>query len=149
MTANARRLQLLKEALRLMHRAAKVLEKSFEECQQISGKKEYSEAQMGALELLSTRFSRLADFLIRRIFRLIDELDLEQPGPILDIINRAEKKGLIAEADAFIEIWMLRNKISHEYVEEVMAKIFREVVRLVPSLLDAVRRVDDYASRYG
>ena len=103
---------------------------------------------MDRLELLSIRFSRLVDFMIQRIFRLIDEIDLDSTGTIRDVINRAEKKGLIEDADQFIQARILSNKIAHEVVESVMAEIFKETERLTPALLDAARRVDNYTQRY-
>lgn len=100
---------------------------------------------MDKLELLSSRFSRLTDFMIQRIFRLIDEIELELPGgTVRDIINRAEKKELIENADSLIQARILRNRIAHEYVEKVMTEIFEETIRLVPILLDAVKRTDAY-----
>jgi uncharacterized protein YutE (UPF0331/DUF86 family) len=139
---------LLNQEIQLMHRAGVVLEKSFNECQQAKEKKGYPLEGMDQLELLSSRFSRLTDFMVQRIFRLIDKLDLEIEGTIRDAINRAEKKGLIAEAETFIQARILRNRIAHEYVDEVMTEIFEEAVRLVPMVLDSVKRVSEYVQRY-
>lgn len=141
-------LALLQQELRLMHRAAQAVERSWEACEEIHQTPSYALEEMDCLELLSSRFSRLVDFMIQRIFRLIDEIDLEEMGTVRDRIHRAEKKGLIIAADPFIEARLLRNKIAHEYVEAVMKEIFQEAMRLVPLLLDAVHRVDNYVLRY-
>lgn len=58
----------------------------------------------------------MSDFLIVKIFRLIDILELEKPGSVIDRINRAEKRGIIDSAESFKDILRLRNDISHEYV---------------------------------
>jgi hypothetical protein len=142
------KLKLLWQDLDLMHKAAEALERSWLECRTVCDKENYPVEEIDRLELLSSRFSRLADFMIQRIFRLIDEIDLESPGTVRDLINRAAKKDLIEDADAFIQARILRNKIAHEYVEKVMNEIFEETVRLVPMLFDAVRRVDLYVQRY-
>lgn len=141
-------LQILQKELVLMHKAAEALERSMKQLPKLDHKLKYSFDEVDSLELLSSRFSRLTDFLIQRIFRLIDEIDLDPPGTVRDIINRAEKKGLIDNADILIESRILRNKIAHEYVESVMTEIFMETVRLVPVLLDAVHRIDVYTRRY-
>lgn len=141
------KLDILEKELKLMHRAAEVLKKSWTTCQKIKNKQPLME-EMDSLELLSSRFSRLTDFMIQRIFRLVDEIDLEVPGTVRDTINRAEKKGLIENADAFVEARILRNKIAHEYVEQVMSEIFKEAMLLVPAVLDAVQRIDIYTRRY-
>ena len=64
-----------------------------------------------ALALLSARFARVSDILVQKIFRLIDILDLEDSGTVLDRINRAEKKDLVGSAREFIEIRELRNRV--------------------------------------
>lgn len=141
-------LTILKKELNLMNLAAKALERSWQECQKLGHKTTYPIEEMDSLELLSSRFSRLSDFMIQRIFRLIEELDLDSSGTVRDTINRAEKKGLIESSDLFIQARILRNKIAHEYVEKVMTEIFEEAIRLVPALLDAVQRVNIYSQRY-
>lgn len=139
---------LLQSDINVMHKAAKALELSWKGCRLLASNKKSTQANMDALELLSSRFARLTDFLIQRIFRLIDQIDLETEGTVRDIIHRAEKKLLIDSADEFIEARLLRNKIAHEYAAEVMTEIFLAAVRLVPMLLDATKRVEAYAARY-
>lgn len=148
MTSDLKKIELLKQDLDLMLRAAKVLEKSWKECQKCADRLSYPLEELDRLELLSSRFSRLTDFMVQRIFRLIDEIDLEQPGTARDIINRAAKKGMINDPDSFIEARILRNKIAHEYVEKVMTEIYQKAVDLVPALLDSVKRVEIYTKKY-
>src|SRR5262245_59177298 len=147
MTSDFKKIELLGRELDLMHRAAKVLKRSWEECQAFGDQISYPIEELDRLELLSSRFSRLTDFMIQRIFRLIDEIDLEQPGTARDIINRAAKKGMIDNPDFFIEARILRNKLAHEYVEKVMTEIYRKAMELVPAVLDAVERVDAYSKK--
>lgn len=142
-------LQLLKKEAELMNKAALALERSWEECQGIAINRAFSiDEDLDRLELLSSRFSRLTDFMVQRIFRLIDAIDLESSGTIRDIINRAEKKGLVENADAFIDARILRNRIAHEYVEQVMKEIFEQTAGLVPLLLNAVKRTNAYIRKY-
>lgn len=148
MTNDQKKIALLKQELDLMHRAAKILEKSWKECQKFGNQDSYPVEEMDKLELLSSRFSRLTDFMVQRIFRLIDDIDLETPGTARDIINRAAKKEMIEDSDSFIEARILRNKIAHEYVEEVMTDIYQKAMHLVPALLDSVKRVDSYTKKY-
>lgn len=148
MTSDSKKIELLQQELDLMHKAALVLERSWVECQKFGDQLSYPVEELDRLELLSSRFSRLTDFMVQRIFRLIDEIDLEQPGTARDIINRAAKKGMIDNADSFIEARILRNKIAHEYIEKVMTEIYQKALELVPTLLDSVKRVDVYTKKY-
>lgn len=149
MNQNQKLLKILREELVLMHKASDALKRSWHECQSMRSERISTEEVMDRLELLSSRFSRLTDFMIQRIFRLIDEIDLDPSGTVRDVINRSEKKGLIDNADVFIQARILRNRIAHEYVERVMNEIFEETIRLVPALLDAVVRIEAYVKKYG
>jgi hypothetical protein len=100
--------------------------------------------QLERLESLTSRFARLADLLIQRIFRLVDEIELTGGGSILDRIYRAEKRGW-ANAAELIKIRELRNLISHEYATEKMLEIYAAVATLSPALLAAVPKVIAYA----
>jgi hypothetical protein len=90
----------------------------------------------------------LSDILIQKIFRLVDELDLDSHGTIRDRINRAEKKELIVSSDIFIEIRMIRNEIAHEYLPEAIHDIFGKVLALTPHLLEGVERTIRYCKKY-
>ena len=141
-------LLLLQKELELLRNAARVLGYSYEKCSRIGIKEEYDDDELDKFESLTSRFARLGDILIQKIFRLIDELDLDAAGTVRDRINRAEKKGLIDSADVFIEIRMLRNDIAHEYVPEEIIELFKKVLKATPVLISSVARVEHYCIRY-
>ncbi|MFC1585953.1 nucleotidyltransferase substrate binding protein, partial [Fibrobacterota bacterium] len=74
------------------------------------------------------------------VFRIIDEIELENEGTVRDRINRAEKRGLIDEAEQFIEIRRLRNKISHDYDQAAIENIFKRTLILSSVLLKSVEK---------
>lgn len=86
----------------------------------------------------------MADLLIQRIFRLVDEIELTGGGSILDRIYRAEKRGW-ANAAELIRIRELRNLIAHEYATEKMLEVYGAVAAMSPVLLAAVPKVISYA----
>ena len=92
---------------------------------------------------LTSRFARLADLLIQRIFRLIDDIELTGASTILDRIFRAEKRGFGAASD-IIKIRELRNIIAHEYNGDKMEEIYHVVAMLSPALLVIVARTIAY-----
>ena len=137
------KLTLLQKQLQQMHKASAGLDWSLQRClplatQQLSAEDEEK------FETLTARFARMSDILIQKIFRLMDEIDLESPGTVRDRINRAEKKGLIESARDFVVIRELRNAIAHEYEEEALASIHSEVLRLTPKLLATPEKVQTY-----
>ena len=141
-------LQLLKQQLTLLDNAASVLKFSEEKCQVIGIKEEYTPDELDRFESLTSRFARLCDILLQKIFRLVDELDLEAQGTVRDRINRAEQKGLIKNAEQFIECRALRNDIAHEYVPENVLVIFQKVLEITPDLLESVETVKAYCEKY-
>jgi len=106
---NQKLLTLLEQQLAILDNASSVLKFSQEKCTAIGIKEEYTPDELDRFESLTSRFARLCDILLQKIFRLIDELDLETQGSLRDRIYRAEKKGLIENAEQFIECRMLRN----------------------------------------
>lgn len=97
---------------------------------------------------MTSRFSRVTDFIFQKILLIIDELELELPGSIQDRINRAEKKGFIENADLFAEIRILRNEIVHEYTPEEIKEIFKKVLEYTPHVIKCARAILDYCRKY-
>ena len=139
---------LLDEQLGLLENAAKILEYTYNNVKNIDINENCNQDEIDQLELLSYRFARLSDILIKKIFRLIERIDLDDEGTIRDTLNKAEKKGLINSAETFTEIRILRNDFAHEYIPEAMTEIFVDVFNLTPELLDSVERVQQYCNKY-
>lgn len=139
---------LLINELNLLKDAKEVLLYSFNKCSAIGIKETYEPEELESFESFTGRFARLSDILIQKIFRLVDELDLDSQGTIRDRINRAEKKKLIVSSDVFVEIRMVRNDIAHEYLPEAIHGIFEKVLSLAPHLFDSVERTITYCAKY-
>ena len=139
---------LLEKELQILSDAKEVLVYSFTKCSKIGIKATYEPEELESFESLTGRFARLSDILIQKIFRLVDQLDLDFEGTVRDRINRAEKKELIASSDVFVQIRMLRNDIAHEYLPEAIQEIFIKVLELTPQLLDGVARTVKYCEKY-
>ena len=139
------KIELLQEELDGLQLAAGHLQYSVERCRDLIGKDTLPPEQLERLESLTSRFARLADLLIQRIFRLLDEIELIDSGSILDRIYRAEKRGW-ANASELINIRELRNLIAHEYAADKMLEIYEAVATMSPILLAAVPKVSEYAN---
>ena len=140
------KIELLQEELAGLHLAAGYLQYSMGRCQGLIGQEGLPPEQLERLESLTSRFARLADLLIQRIFRLVDEIELTGGGTLLDRIYRAEKRDW-ASAVELIRIRELRNLIAHEYATEKMLEVYSAVAVMTPVLLAAVPRVIAYARK--
>ena len=100
--------------------------------------------ELESYEALTSRFARLSDLVVQKVFRYLDAYELEESGTVRDRINRADKRGVISSAQDFVHIRMLRNEIAHEYKAESIYDIFVRVMVLIPFLLDSVDRIAGY-----
>ncbi len=139
---------LLKAELSLLDNATEVLKYSYDACVKIDIKEQYTLDELDRFEAFTSRFARLSDIVIQKMFRLIDDIDLEDSGTVRDRINRAEKKNLIENADIFIQIRIVRNDIAHEYNAENLKDIFKKVLELTPYLLGSIKNIKEYCQKF-
>jgi uncharacterized protein YutE (UPF0331/DUF86 family) len=140
----ADKIELLREEMINLELAATHLQYSLTRSQQLVDRATWSLEELERLESLTSRFARLADLLVQRVLRLIDDLELTPQGSVLDRIQRAEKRGWMTEARQLVRICELRNLIAHEYASAKMPEIYRAVVALTPFLLAVIPQVKIY-----
>ena len=139
--------QMLNAQLQLMDKSKLKLAESIVQCEKINLDQRLGDKDEIFFEALTARFSRLNDYLIQKIFRTLDTIDLEDTGTVRDRINRAEKKAWIDSADEFIKIHTMRNIIAHEYTDEEVLEIYKNVLKLAPILLKTCDNIKTYVRR--
>ncbi len=137
---------IFKNDISELEKAADILRYSYEKCIKVDLMEGLDQDTLESFEALTSRFARLSDLLIQKVFRTIDMIELESSGSVRDRIYRAEKKKLIESADVLIDIRFLRNEIAHEYKSETIHVIFEKVLFLSPLLLENVDLTVKYAS---
>jgi len=136
--------QLLRESLETLSESLRWLKRSCSICVEIGIKEEYLEEEFDAFETFTSRFARTVDIILQKVLRSIDRVELEDQGTLLDVLNRAHKRGLIDSVDEIRLIRELRNDIVHEYTSGKLADLFADVMSNVPKLLDVAERIDRY-----
>jgi hypothetical protein len=76
-----------------------------------------TEKQLESVEAFTGRFARAVDLLVNKVLRSLDYLEMKPEGTLLDVVNRAEKRGLIAEPLELRRMKEVRNRIAHDYAE--------------------------------
>ena len=136
---------LLEQGLAELASARRHLDYSFEETKRVDPTLAgISERQLESVEAFTGRFARVVDLLVNKVLRGVDQFEIEPPGTLLDVLNRAEKRGLIARAADLREMKMVRNAIAHDYAGAEAPAIFA-FCREKKAALD---RAGDHVSAY-
>ena len=130
--------RLLKQGLIDLADARRHLDYSF---QQIEGLPHTlagaTEAQLANVEAFTGRFARAVDLLVNKVLRSVDRVELKPEGTLLDVVNRAEKRGFVDQAEVLREMKDVRNMIAHDYAGTQAAEIFAYCREQKP-VLDAI-----------
>jgi uncharacterized protein YutE (UPF0331/DUF86 family) len=78
------------------------------------------------------------DFLIRKIFRTLDEYEFENQGTLVDVVNNAHKRGLFEDIQELRIMKDVRNTIVHEYIEDELTEVFEEVLQYTQKLITII-----------
>ena len=139
---------LLEQSLAELSKARRHLDYSF---QQVGGLVDTldgaTENQLESAEAFTGRFARSVDLLVNKVLRSLDRLELKPEGTLLDVIHRAEKRGLIDRAEELREMKDVRNMIAHDYAGAKAAEIFAYCREEKPFLDAICDRVAAYAGR--
>ena len=74
-----------------------------------------TEHQLESAEAFTGRFARSVDLLVNQVLRTLDRVELKTEGTLLDLINRAEKRGFVTPSEELREMKDVRNIIAHDY----------------------------------
>jgi uncharacterized protein YutE (UPF0331/DUF86 family) len=140
--------EVLKEKLGLLKQSCDWLRHSYEQCILIGAKNEYSRDEFDKFENLTSRYARTTDMLINQTLRSLDTVELVDSGTIIDIMNRAEKRGIVESSQALHELKGLRNEIAHEYQITQIEQFFESVLKATPILLKVVGNLQFYSEKY-
>ena len=124
------------------------LNHSYDEVQRIGLKSEYEVSEFDSYENLCSRFSRMIDFLVRKIFRSIDAVEFENQGTLIDTVNHAHKRELFKDIETIRQIKDLRNEISHEYIDDALQDLFEDIIKLTPFLITMAETTLQYTQQY-
>ena len=142
--------KLLTDQIALMRAAVQVLDESRIRVSAFANRldSELTMSERESCEALTSRFARLNDFLLQRVFRTLDQIELADEAA-LDRLQRAEARGLISSAERWRELRLLRNAIAHEYLIESVDRVLRESLIAAPELIETAECVGRYVHAKG
>lgn len=135
------------KALAALEDSLRWLKRSYEICRKIGVKKDYADDELDAFETLTSRYARTADIIIYKVFRSIDAVEFENHGSLIDVLNRAHRRGFFESIEKIRQIKELRNEIAHEYVKDNIIELFGEVIEAAPELFKIFENVSGYMKK--
>jgi len=141
-------IDILRENINALNLSADWVRHSYEQTSTIEQKVKYATEEFDKLENLTSRYARTTDMLVNKVLRSIDTVESEDIGTIIDIMNRAEKRGIVSSAGLLHTIKDLRNNIVHEYKIAEITKFFTDVQKYTPLLLEIIQKVNEYCTQY-
>lgn len=130
-----------------LKRMAAHLARSLERCADMEASSELDDLSDERVEAFTSRFARTADLLANKTLRTLDRHELEPSGSLLDVLHRAEKRGIISSARELRLIKNLRNAIAHDYAGDNISETFKLCRQWTPVLLKVVTDLDAYVAR--
>jgi len=106
-----------------------------------------TEAELESAEAFTSRFARSVDLLVNKVLRSLDRVELKPEGSLLDVVNRAEKRGFVSRAIDLREMKDIRNMIAHDYAGAKAAEIFAWCREQKPCFDSICNRVDAYVQQ--
>lgn len=137
----------LQQDRKLLEKQLFWIEISYKECLKIGIKDKYSIEEFGKFETLCSRYSRGIDFLIRKIFRTLDEYEFENQGTLVDVVNNAHKRQLFDDIEEIRIMKDIRNTIAHEYIEDELVNVFDEVLEYTKKLIEIINTTLKYMNK--
>ena len=102
---------------------------------------------MLAVDAFASRFGRMQDTIGEKLLpRWLTALE-ETPGSLIEVLNRAERLGVVTSASDWISVRRLRNKLIHEYMQDPaqLAQALVDALMAVPMLFETYNRVRAYS----
>jgi hypothetical protein len=124
------------------------LERSYLKSINIDLKSSLKDDEFDILETLSSRYARTIDFLVRKYWRALDEVEFETQGTLIDVVNRAEKRNFFTNIEEFREMKDIRNDIVHEYINDELNYMFIDVLKSSNKLIYIAKISYKYGEKY-
>jgi len=141
--------EILKENLNALDKSLKRLLESYSICKEIGIKDEFSSQELREFESLTSRFARTIDLFINKSLRSLYKVELEDPGTVIDLLNKAEKREIIESAEIWKEIKELRNSIAHDYdIDNFTSEIFKPSLEYTPIVEKSIVALNSYCEKY-
>ncbi|GIV26787.1 MAG: hypothetical protein KatS3mg027_0601 [Bacteroidia bacterium] len=96
------------------------------------------------LEAFASRFARTSDIFLKKMIKLLAQIELFEFQSLRDLLNIAEKKEWITDSDIWIKIREIRNYSAHDYSLTNYAELYQNILNYTPSILNDIKKIENY-----
>lgn len=124
-------------------------QRSLEKCRAVDLSQPISFESEESLDALSSKYARVSDIHTQKVIKTLLLLLREEAPTFLDRMHLCEKLCIIPDADEMISIRDLRNVIAHEYLNDNLIEIYREILSLSVNLLQSIDQTEKFLIEKG
>ncbi len=127
------------------------LKKAFEEIKERNLLEKFDIDDFETVKVIDTfifRFIKLQDYLGQKLFRrFLEEIgEFYEDMSFIDILDKLEKLGVISLSEEWIEIRKLRNKLTHEYPDEI--EEVKEEIKIAMDKITTLEKTIENIEKY-
>jgi uncharacterized protein YutE (UPF0331/DUF86 family) len=147
----SQRQALLEVNLRASQKAFALYLHSAKKLKPLKTIKDMSEDELEPYDALVSRFERAVEIFLNKCSKSVCA---EETGAIPDVLrdrlNFLAKLKIVAEAEQWLEMREVRNRIAHDYLPEQAAAIYNDLIKTYRSIVEkAVSALSTYGSSKG
>jgi uncharacterized protein with HEPN domain len=147
-------LSIIKENIQIAKLHLSRLEKASQEIKEKKLLENFDMDDFETVKVIDTfifRFIKLQDYLGQKLFRrFLEEIgELYENMSFIDILDKLERLEIISLSEEWIEIRKLRNKLTHEYPDEIeeMKKEIEIAINKIPVLEEAIQNLQNFLKK--
>ncbi len=137
----------LLDGKKILERQLYWLEIAYQDALIVGIRKSYNVEEFGKLTILCGRYSRSVNFLIRRVFRDLDEFEFEDRTTLIDVIEHAYNRYLFENIDEVRMIKDVKNRVVDEYIDDNLVLIFNDILEYTQPLIEIIDKTIKYIDK--
>jgi len=137
----------LLEGKKILERQLYWLEIAYQDALIVGIRKSYNVEEFGKLTILCGRYSRSVNFLIRKVFRDLDDFEFEDRTTLIDVIEHSYNRYLFENIDEVRMIKDVKNRIVDEYIDDNLTLLFEDVLEYTQPLIEIIDKSIKYIDK--
>ncbi|MBN1114267.1 MAG: nucleotidyltransferase substrate binding protein [Oligoflexia bacterium] len=145
MTENDAKKLILLDACSKAEKAAAAFFHSMQKLKKFNPALQHDLDDLEPYDAMVSRFERTSEVMINKLFRAVQYYETgAKEGTIRDCLNFMIKINIIDDAEDWMNMRELRNKITHDYLSNRINDFYSEIRRYKPVIENALKKAEKY-----